>query len=281
LGEAGRGRRWAPTAAWFVGGAVAGGATLGAVMAGLALAAGSVSGAAVGAGVGVSGAAGWLAAVGAATCGAALLVELGLAGRRLRPPFLRRQVNEVWLDRFRPWVYGAGFGWQIGFGLATYVMTGAVATMVVLAALSTSPGGALAVGVAFGAARGATVLVGVGVRSPGDLQRVQRVMDRLELPVRVAVVAVLAAAGVGLVGRAGGRARSPAALAAGWLPVGVLVAAAAAIVVATAARRPPRRRPAGVAGYHGAAGGAQERGLTVESTPALSHDDPTNALIRR
>ena len=32
-------------------------------------------------------------------------------------PVHHRQVNERWLDQFRPWVYGAGFGWQIGDGV--------------------------------------------------------------------------------------------------------------------------------------------------------------------
>jgi len=50
-----------------------------------------------------------------------------------------RQVNDEWLARFRPWVYGAGFGWQIGVGFATYIMTGGLYLMVVLAALTGDP----------------------------------------------------------------------------------------------------------------------------------------------
>jgi hypothetical protein len=38
-----------------------------------------------------------------------------LLGRQL--PNHPRQVNERWLDQYRSWVYGAGFGWQIGVGL--------------------------------------------------------------------------------------------------------------------------------------------------------------------
>ena len=214
LGEAGRGRPWGPTAAWFAVGAVAGGACLGALtaLAALAVAAAGTS-ATVAAGVG------------SGVCAAALLVEVGAAGPRL--PVLRRQVNEVWLDRFRPWVYGGGFGWQIGFGFATYVMTAAVGAMVALAALSGSAVGAVEVGAAFGAARGATVLVGAGVHMPGDLQRVQRVLDRLQRPVRLAAVAVLAAAAAGLAVRAGGWAGA----AGEWLPVGAAAAAAATAAV--------------------------------------------------
>ena len=50
----------------------------------------------------------------------------GAALGGLHLPPTRRQVNERWLDQFRLWVYGAGFGWQIGTGLATYVKTAAV-----------------------------------------------------------------------------------------------------------------------------------------------------------
>ena len=51
-------------------------------------------------------------------CAAAILAAASdsrLGGFHL--PFHSRQVNERWLDQFRPWVYGAGFGWQIGAGL--------------------------------------------------------------------------------------------------------------------------------------------------------------------
>ena len=67
-----------------------------------------------------------------------------LGGFRL--PFHSRQVNERWLDQFRPWVYGAGFGWQIGAGLVTYIKTAALYLMIVLAALTASPATALAIG---------------------------------------------------------------------------------------------------------------------------------------
>ena len=57
----------------------------------------------------------------------------------MRLPIHRRQVNERWLDQYRPWVYGAGFGWQIGTGLSTYITTAAVYLMVVLGALTAGP----------------------------------------------------------------------------------------------------------------------------------------------
>ena len=41
-----------------------------------------------------------------------LLLDSGVAGRRL--PTWRRQVDRTWLDRYRGWVVGVGFGTQLG-----------------------------------------------------------------------------------------------------------------------------------------------------------------------
>ena len=59
----------------------------------------------------------------------------------LHLPINPRQVNELWLGKFRSWVYGVGFGWQIGVGFATYIMTAAVYLTVALAALTGRPAG--------------------------------------------------------------------------------------------------------------------------------------------
>jgi MFS family permease len=189
LGERGRGRRFSATATWFVLGALLGGATLGAAVTPLARAGRHLS----------SAAAAGLAA-GAAALGAA--GDLGLLGYRL--PVLRRQVDEQWLDRYRSWVYGAGFGWQIGVGLATYVMTTAVLVTVVLAALTASPAAALAVGVLFGLVRGLAVLLTARVGTPAALLALHRRMEVLRRPVRLAVVGLQLAIGVGLAANASG-----------------------------------------------------------------------------
>ena len=94
------------------------------------------------------------------------------AGVRL--PTHRRQVNERWLDRYRPWVYGAGFGWQIGCGLATYITTAAVYLMIVLGALTGTPMVALAVGTGFGVIRGLAVLLTRHVTGPAELRSFHR-----------------------------------------------------------------------------------------------------------
>ena len=209
MAERARGHRYAVTAGWFVVGAVLGGLTLGAGAAGLAAAL-----AAVDLGVG--------ARLGTASVLAALaaLVDAGAFGRR--PPFFRRQVDDAWLSRYRAWVYGLGFGWQIGVGLATYIMTAGVVLTAALAALTASPLAALGIGAAFGLARGLVVLLGAHLRSPAALGRLHARLDALEAPVRWAVVGVQAV--VALVA---------AALAGGLLAAaGVTVLGAAVLVVA-------------------------------------------------
>ena len=161
LAERGRGHRYRSTAAWFIAGGTVGGATLGVVMAGLALgvraASPSTTALAIVAGV--------VAVVAAAS-------DTRFGGFHL--PFHSRQVNERWLDQFRPWVYGAGFGWQIGAGVVTYIKTAALYLMIALAALTTSPAIALAVGALFGLVRGLAVLLGRGITTPTALAAFHR-----------------------------------------------------------------------------------------------------------
>jgi hypothetical protein len=153
IGEASRGHRYPATAASFIGGAVLGGATLGALMAGLAALVGAVS---------PSDRAVAIAVIVASIVTIASDVRLG--GFSL--PKIARQVNETWLDRYRGGVYGVGFGWQIGVGLSTYVMTAAVYLMIVLGALTARPLVALALGSGFGLFRGLALLLGARLRTP-------------------------------------------------------------------------------------------------------------------
>ena len=143
MAEQSRGHRYGVTATWFILGAGLGGLTLGGVAALLA------AGLAV---VDLSTTATFgLVAVLAAV---AAMVDAGTFGRR--PPFFRRQVDDAWLGTYRAWVYGGGFGWQIGVGLA----------------------------------RGLVVLLGARITSPGALGAVHQRLDALEAPVRWAVVGV-------------------------------------------------------------------------------------------
>ncbi len=100
-----------------------------------------------------------------------------LAGWRL--PTLRRQVSEDWLGRYRGWVYGGGFGVQLGVGVATTVTTAALYAGVALLVMLGATGDlatAQAAGAAFGVARALPVLAGARVHDPERLRRrVQRV----------------------------------------------------------------------------------------------------------
>jgi len=218
MAESGRGRRWSVTAAWFVAGAVLGGLTLGALMAGLA----AVSGAA-----GLSTTTALAVAAGAAVlCAASDLDPFGL-----HIPFHGRQVNERWLDQYRAWVYGGGFGWQIGVGLATYITTAGIYLTIVLAALTGNPVVAVALGTAFGLARGLAIFAGRNITSTDRLLAVHRRFDALRRPVRLATIAVMFAVGIVSAGAAAGLI--------GAVSAGVVVA----VLVATA-HLSHRARPA-------------------------------------
>ena len=103
LAESGRGHRYRWTATWFFLGAVLGGATTGSVAAVAAVGIGALD---------------LSAPTTYAIAGVAAVCAAGLDGRLLGTPIPhhRCQVNEDWLGRYRGWVYGAGFGWQIGTG---------------------------------------------------------------------------------------------------------------------------------------------------------------------
>jgi hypothetical protein len=161
LAERARGHRYTRTASWFVAGSIVGGASLGLVMAVLAT------------GVRATGAdAALLAAAACAACALAAAADARLGGFHL--PVHRRQVNERWLDQFRPWVYGAGFGWQIGTGLVTYIKTAALYLMIVLATLTADPWVALSIGALFGLVRGLAVLLGRGITTAQALTAFHR-----------------------------------------------------------------------------------------------------------
>ncbi|MBO0748657.1 MAG: hypothetical protein J2O47_09900 [Acidimicrobiaceae bacterium] len=185
LGEAGRGRRFRPTATWFVAGATLGGATVGAIAAGLSAAVGALGPSAI-----------LLAALAALLLVLGAAGDLGLLGYRI--PLLRRQVNERWLDHYRAWVYGGGFGWQIGTGVTTYVMTTAVFVTLAVAVLSASPAIAMSIGMVFGLSRGLAVLLGARITTPEALMRVHRGFDHFRRPVWLGVVITQAALGLAL-----------------------------------------------------------------------------------
>jgi sulfite exporter TauE/SafE len=172
LGERGRRSNWWVTVTAFLIGATAAGAAAGAA----------------------------LGALGSVTLPAhprigVLLVAIGVAivvdGMPGAVPGPRRQVDERWLDQYRGWVYGAGYGAQLGLGVTT-VVSSAATYVALLAALETAsaPAGAIVLG-CFGAVRGLTPFAAAGVRSQGRLLEFHRVLTRWRARARWGAVATL------------------------------------------------------------------------------------------
>jgi hypothetical protein len=155
LGERGRRSRWGITVSAFLLGAMLAGAAEGAVLGLLGLAV-------LGDGLGAH------ARLLVLAVGLALAAALELALPRVPGP--NRQVNERWLDEYRGWVYGLGFGAQLGLGITTVVTSAATYVAMLVAFLAADPGwGALVLGV-FGAIRGVTPLLAARVQAPEQLR---------------------------------------------------------------------------------------------------------------
>ena len=182
LGERARNQRYPTTVAAYIVGSTVAGAILGGVL-------GFV-------GAPVAGPEVALTAV-ALLAAAGILID----GRRLgtRVPGPRRQVDENWLVTYRGWVYGAGFGVQLGLALVTIVT--ASATWVAFGCAlfcASAPAGAL-IGVIFGLSRALPILAAARVRDPSNLRRLVRRLEGMRPRVAVTTTAVQGAAAVGLV----------------------------------------------------------------------------------
>ena len=123
---------------------------------------------------------------------AAIAVAIVLDGVPRAVPGPRRQVDERWLDRYRGWVYGAGYGAQLGLGVTT-IVSSAATYVALLAALQTAsaPAGAIVLG-CFGAVRGLTPLAAARVRSQRQLLEFHRALARWRAAARWGSVASLA-----------------------------------------------------------------------------------------
>ena len=159
LGERGRNNLFAVAATFFVAGSVLGGAAMGFV----------------------AGALGGLVVPDQPTAAAAAIAVVALVGAaldghvaRLHLPTIKRQVDERWLHKYRGWVYGFGFGVQLGTGLATIVSSAAVYVTVVAALLTRSIVAATIIGAVFGVVRGASILLARRVRTPEELRQFHR-----------------------------------------------------------------------------------------------------------
>ena len=190
VGEASRGQRWTVTAIAYLVGSIAGGATLFALAGGL----------------------GWLgaqtlAALGATPPGDAVRLLLAVAGllalaadagrAPVRLPSWQRQVDERWLTNYRGWVYGAGFGFQLGAGVLTRIPTAAIHLTLLFAVASASLPIGAGLGAVFGLVRALPLLTTARLREPTGLQRYHRLLDaRSQLVQRATDVTVSVAVAV-------------------------------------------------------------------------------------
>ena len=156
LGERGRGNRWGTTVAWFVSGSTVGGAGVGAVL-GLV-------------GEGLERLVPDRVRLAAVVVVAVAAVAVDAARRPRLLPSWRRQVDERWMDEYRAWVYGVGWGVQLGAGVLTIVSSAGIYLVVALAALLGSLPVGVALGATFGLTRGLTLLTARGLVSPAALR---------------------------------------------------------------------------------------------------------------
>jgi len=192
LGERSRNNQWLLTVSAYVVGSTIGGSLVGVLLGELGALGGGV--------IGVRGrAAGICIAVLSAV---ALVAELRVGGFSV--PTLRRQVDENWLSRYRGWVYGVGFGFQLGLGVVTTVVTASVYLALALAVLTGSPAGGLLVGLVFGLVRGLSVLVAAPVGDPSRLRVLHRrlaageaLSSHLAAGIEIALLVVATGAAVG------------------------------------------------------------------------------------
>jgi hypothetical protein len=163
LGERSRGRNWTGTYLWFFVGAVLGGAVLGLTLIALRTV-GQVLPQFV---------------VFAIAVALALFVLWAALSNRT-PPSLHRQVDHRWLYRYRGWVIGAGFGFQLGVGALTLIPSFALYLLGIFALLGAPTFFLGAAGILYGVLRAVSALPGRWIRSPGELQRAMAISTRLE-----------------------------------------------------------------------------------------------------
>ncbi|MGZ6907351.1 MAG: hypothetical protein ACXVJ7_06765 [Acidimicrobiia bacterium] len=184
LGERARGQSFAVTVTAYALGSMLGAAALGAVFGAL----GSL----------VLGGIGTRARLVVLAVAAVVAALVDRRGRRI--PSWYRQVNEDWLADYRGWVYGLGFGLQLGLGVVTIVTTAGVYLTWLGALLVAGTGPGALIGATFGLVRTAPLLVAGRTRDPARVAgRVQR-LDTWDGRFRVVTVtAEILAAGVLLV----------------------------------------------------------------------------------
>lgn len=175
LGERGRGNRWAVTTTAYAVGCLVGGATTGLVLGAVGAQLPDLPAAALAAGA------------------CLLAAAADLAPGRL--PGGHRQVDRAWLDRYRGWVYGAGFGVQLGLGVVTVVTSAATYAVLVLALLTQSAPAGLVVGAVFGLARAVPAVLLGRSHTPQQVRATAAGLERQAPAAARATVGALVLAG--------------------------------------------------------------------------------------
>ena len=190
LGERGRGQHWWITAGFLGVGHAIGGAVLGVCLALIGQGLGLIPGVI---GEIAGGAASERVTVLAVSSAAVGGLAFDLNGWRVPG---RRQVDERWLTSYRGWVYGIGFGAQLGFGIVTVVNTALLAAVLV-AGVMVSPVRAGAIGLFYGMIRGGAAVSNGWVSSVGGLHRLHRLLDDSERRAHYIVLTVVGLVSLG------------------------------------------------------------------------------------
>ena len=164
LGERSRNSRWSLTLLYFMAGSALGGTTAGTILG------------AIGSRIHLSPTTATALLVGLVAVGAA--VDSRLIAIRIPSP--RRQVDDAWLRRYRSWVYGLGFGVQLGFGAATTIVTAAVYVTLAASLLSGSAVWGGAIGLLYGLLRALPVVFVRRVKTTAHLASVHPFLRRVE-----------------------------------------------------------------------------------------------------
>lgn len=178
LGERARHNRWSVTIVAFTLGAATGGAVVGATL-------------------------GWIGSglapredLALLVIGALALIGAGLDLSGIRALGPSRQVNERWIGSLRGTIYGAGFGFQLGTGVATFIVTWGVWVVLAAELLSGSAARGAVIGTVFGLGRAIAPLAAGWIDRPSRLTDFNGMLARLARPVHVG--SAMAVAGVGV-----------------------------------------------------------------------------------
>lgn len=183
VGESARGQRWSSTVTAYAVSSLLGGALTGWLTAGL----GSLLLGAVGAPARV------------ALLGVVALAGIG-ADATGRTPSLHRQVDERWLTTYRGWVYGAGFGFQLGVGVMTIMPSSIVLVLWSGTLLAADPSAGLAAGAVFGLGRAMPVVWAGRLRTVAALRRVMAKVERMRAGAARTIPVAQAVLGLTLIG---------------------------------------------------------------------------------